>query len=328
MRDSAGMERAPGTGTPESDELHGGNWYVLAFGLPKPNLAVTLAPGLSLQPLEKPLSVFTLAAAGAAGFNEWAVLEPMAPGCTCEIESARDADTTPGYNTLNRAWLASALLVLRGYTKHFCVACSAYSWTLIATHEPGLSDRVRKALKTPATYKPKRELPRFKGRLLDFHVTHLIDNSPRTDPVSIDDLKWIHNHFNTFNRLAAESRSFRFALEAATDWRFATKPTSAIARLWSGIEAIFGISSELVYRISLLGASLLEARGPQRRQRFQAIKRLYGFRSKAIHGSKLSEGDMGLALNDSYCLLRDLLLLTIEKGHVLKQQDFDQAVFD
>ena len=36
---------------------------------------------------------------------------------------------------------------------------------------------------------------------------------------------------------------------------------------------------------------------------------------------------MGQTLNDSYHLLAALLLLSINKGHVLDQEDFDQAVF-
>ncbi len=67
--------------------------------------------------------MFDLAAAGAVGFRAWATLEPISPLCTCEIEAARDSDVVPGYDTLNRAWLASALLVLSlvlfttGYTR-------------------------------------------------------------------------------------------------------------------------------------------------------------------------------------------------------------------
>src|SRR5262245_43619859 len=102
-------------------EAHDGNWYVLIAGLPRPATARTLAPGVSLRPLENPISVFDLAAVGAVGFQGWAVLEPVAPTCRSEIESAKDAAILPGYDTLNRAWLASTLLVLRGFTQHLCV---------------------------------------------------------------------------------------------------------------------------------------------------------------------------------------------------------------
>src|ERR1700751_1643587 len=95
-------------------ETHQGNWYVLAFGLPVSVSPLTVASGLTVKALASPLSVFDLAAAGAVGFREWAVLEPLAAGCASEIESAADAAITPGYDALNRAWLVSALLKLRG----------------------------------------------------------------------------------------------------------------------------------------------------------------------------------------------------------------------
>lgn len=310
---------------------HEGNWYVLVAGLPRPEAPLALAPGLSLVPLESPLSAFDLAAAGAVGFREWAVLEPLSRGCTCEIETPKDSDVTPGYDTLNRAWLASALLVLRGFSKHLGVACSSYSWNLIAGHQQRTAhvfqEQARREGVDAAIYKPKRDLPPFKGTLLDFHARFLIDQAARTDPVSSEDVAWIFAHFGTFNRLASESEAFRLALEAAIDWRYAKEPRLAVGRIWSGIEAVFGISSELIYRISSLCASLLEERGQRRKARFQTVKRTYGLRSKAVHGEVLSQEQLVSAMNDSYSLLRDLLLLTIDRGHVLDADDFDDALF-
>ena len=60
-------------------------------------------------------------------------------------------------------------------------------------------------------------------------------------------------------------------------------------------------------------------------------KRIYssglGMRSKVVHGEQLTDDKVASALNDSYQLLADLLLLSINKGHVLDQKDFDEAVF-
>lgn len=318
--------REPGETNP-----HEGNWYVLVAGLPRPSKPLTLAPGLSLVPLELPLSVFDLAATGAVGFHEWAVLEPLSRTCTCEIETPRDSNITPGYDTLNRAWLASALLVLRGFSKHLGVACSSYSWNLIAGHQQRTAhvfqEQVKREGVDAAIYRSKRDLPPFKGNLLDFHTRILIDQDARADPVSSEDEAWIFAHFGIFNLLASESEAFRLALEAAIDWRYAKEPRIAVGRIWSGIEAIFGVTSELVYRISSLCASLLEERGQERKARFQAVKRLYGLRSKAVHGEVLSEEQLVLVMNDSYRILRDLLILTITKGHVLGTDDFDGALF-
>lgn len=316
---------------PKATGLHDGNWYVLVTGLPRSDSPLTLGPGLTLVPLLEPLSVFDLAAAGAAGFREWAVLEPMSRACTCEIETAKDSDVAPGYDTLNRAWLTSALLVLRGFTRHLGVACSAYSWGLVAGHQKRTAHVFEGQLRgegvDAAIHNSKRALPAFKGGLLDFHARFLIDKDARTDSVSGDDATWISTHFGTVNRLASEGEAFRLALEAAIDWRYTKEPRVAIGRIWSGIEAVFGITSELVYRVSGLCASLLEERGEPRKARFQAVKKLYGLRSKAVHGEPLPQEQLVSAMNDSFRLLRELLLLTIERGHVLGTVDFDDALF-
>lgn len=312
-------------------DRHEGNWYVLIFGLAAPDSPLSLASGLTLSPLTSRLSVFDLASAGAAGFREWALLEPAANQCACEIESAKDSDVRPGYDTLNRAWLASSLLVLRGFSRHLAVACSSYSWSHIAGHQKRNSPVFREQLAAEgidaAVFNPKGALRRFKGGVLDFHVQLMVDQYARTDAPSIQDAEWIGANFDHFNRLASESDAFRLALEAAIDWRFSKNSRIAIGRIWSGIEAVFGVTSELVFRVSLLAASLLEARGSARLARFRAVKKLYGIRSKAVHGDVLSDQQLVLGVDESFQLLRELLLLSIERGHVLGEDDFDQAVF-
>lgn len=176
-------------------------------------------------------------------------------------------------------------------------------------------------------YDSKCKLPPFKGSLLDYHLQLLVPAECRKDQVTGLDALWIQEHFPAFNSLAAESESFRFALEAFVDCRFAKEARTAIARLWSGIEAMLGIDSELVYRISLVAASLLEARGDARKRRFEEIKKLYGLRSKAVHGDKLPEDKVSFALGGARDLLGELILWAISTGHELGPKDFDDAVF-
>lgn len=313
------------------EEGHEGNWNILIYGLQLEVSPLHLASGLTLKNLESRLTVSDLAAAGAAGFRQWAVLEPFAPACRCEIESALDAAVRPGYDTLNRAWLVSALLTLRGFGTHIGLACSTYSWNVIAGHQERTSHVFHKQLAEEgvdaAVHTSRRELPPFSGGLLDYHLRLMLDKDVRHAPITQQDASWIEKHFETFNSLAAESEQFRFALEAAVDWRYSKDPRAAIARIWSGIEAIFGITSELVFRISLLSSALLTPRGAERKQRFDTIKKLYGVRSKAVHGERLSADALSEAMNDSYRLLRDLLLFTVEKGQPLSDDDFDGAVF-
>lgn len=54
-------------------------------------------------------------------------------------------------------------------------------------------------------------------RLLDYHLGLLADESARCDKFNAEDADWVRVNFDPFNRLAADSDKFRFALEAAVD---------------------------------------------------------------------------------------------------------------
>lgn len=315
----------------DSQKPDASNWYVVIAGMPPPQGPVQLAAGVTLAPLGSHLSVFDLASAGSVGFRQWAILEGIAATCSCEMESAMDAAILPGYDTLNRAWLASALLVLRGFSSHIAPACCSYSWNTIAGYRaraaPSFKAQLTEEGVEAAVFSPKETLPPFRGQILDFHLEVLAHDARRSGAVTDDDASWIRSHFEIFNALAAQSESFRFALESAHDWRFSRDPRIAVARLWSGIEALFRVSSELVFRLSLLSSSLLEPRGEGRKRLFEHVKQLYDQRSKLVHGQSLSDDKTAFAMNGSFDLLRRLLLHQIEIGHPFGPEDFDNALF-
>ncbi|HEY2802242.1 MAG TPA: hypothetical protein VGI85_16765 [Chthoniobacterales bacterium] len=195
------------------------------------------------------------------------------------------------------------------------MACSGYSWNLIAGHQVRTSEDFQKQAQRDGidktVFQPEHSLPPFRGNLLDYHLSAFIDADCRSDSPNAADAEWVKIHFDTFNRLASENEPFNFALEAVMDWRFAKEPRSAVARLWGGIEALFGISSELVYRISLYAACLLAPRGEPRKRKFEEVKKLYGLRSKVVHGETLPEERILQAMSSSFQLLRDLLIVTV-----------------
>jgi len=313
-----------------SEEPQTGNWYVLVWNL-KVSTHVRVAPGLMLRPLGAPLEIWDLAAAGAAGFREWATLEPFARNIHCELETAKDAAILPGYDALNRAWLISCLLLLRGFGRSLPIAASAYSWQSVAGHQERTKHVFHEQLAEEgveqAVHSSRRDLPPFKGFLLDYHLRILTCRSTGNEEFIDADAEWICGHFDKFNELASSSERFRFALEASNDWRYCKDARTAISRLWSGIECLFGISSELVFRLSLMAASILHPRGHQRRECFHRVKKLYGIRSKAVHGDDISEERLAEGLDGSFCLLRDLLLAFIIRGSAYSEEDYEQAIF-
>jgi hypothetical protein len=164
--------------------------------------------------------------------------------------------------------------------------------------------------------------------LLDYHLRLLCVSRSQSGAPTKEDTNWVRAHFDVFNKLAAADDAFRFALEAALDWRFATDSKAAVARLWAGIEGLFGIKSELVFRLSMVAASLLEPRGPSRLRRFISIKKLYSARSKIVHGSNVKGEYVQNALDGSYALLRDLLLVVIDRGRTLSEKEQLEVLLD
>lgn len=286
--------------------------YVLIGGLPSIQTQVTLARGIVLRPINDPISVYDLAAIGLSGFREWSVLEPVVWSCNAEIVSESEQTEQRGYDTLNRAWLMSALLVMRGYERCFPLACNSYSWSIVAGHQN----------------RGGGALPQFHGRLLDFHLQYMTTGNSKPSTIEQFDIDWIAKFYAVTNRLAHENRAFRFALESAYDWRFAKEPRSAVARLWSGIEAVINVDAELTFRLSLSVACLLKERGQKRRIAFKSIKELYGLRSRIVHGSEVKEDQLVRAVRDSFLVLRDLLVLSIERGSAISRADIDTAIFD
>lgn len=171
-------------------------------------------------------------------------------------------------------------------------------------------------------YNPRDSLPRFKGGLLDYHLRLLIPRECKETLFDNTEAEWFVGNLEKFNGMAAEDERFRFALEAAVDWRYAKDARSGISRLWAGIESVFGINSELVYRISLLASTIVAPRGKGRVDEFRRIKSLYGIRSKAVHGEPLTNDKLRTGLYESFDLLRLLLLDAVERGSVRTEEDY------
>ncbi len=306
--------------------MHEGNWYILCWNLHITKDSVVLAPGLILRRLHEPLSVFDLAGLGAVGFREWAMLEPFLPLATTEIVSARDSDVTPGFDTLNRAWLALVLLTLRGYTKHLPLAGCSQSWETAKRIRQAVSDGLLAdtGIKENHENSPEKRRPHY--QILDFHRKLVLNENCKDSEISDDDIDWVYANYDKFNRLCAESERFYFSLKAAVDWRFSEDLRTAISRIWAGIESILELKSETVYRLSTITASLLKPRGDERIDFYKKTKKLYDVRSKAVHGGRISDEKLHRALDDSFDILSSILMLCIERGSALGNEDFERAL--
>ena len=75
-------------------------------------------------------------------------------------------------------------------------------------------------------------------------------------------------------------------------------------------------------RLSLLAATVLVPRGKERLTAFREVKKLYGIRSKAVHGEPLPAELLASGVQGSFQLLRMLLLDAVSRGAPRTEEDF------
>ncbi|MEP4545481.1 MAG: hypothetical protein ABJ000_04820 [Saccharospirillum sp.] len=102
-----------------------------------------------------------------------------------------------------------------------------------------------------------------------------------------EDEIWIKSNYQKAKKLT-NNNVFQDAVHSMETYRFHSLPKARLAIIWSGIEGLFGIQQELVFRLSLYIAHFLEPEDKEKRkQLFNSVKQLYKHRSSAVHGSKI-----------------------------------------
>jgi len=130
--------------------------------------------------------------------------------------------------------------------------------------------------------------------------------------VSVDALDWVNAQLKSWINLL-ERPAFRLAVDAMTTHHHHANLRMSAAALWSGFEALFGINSELRFRLALLAAAYLEDRGPERVSLYRRIKKLYDYRSKAVHGGATTDEMLVDHIIEVRCLLSRLLCRMTEQ---------------
>ncbi len=148
----------------------------------------------------------------------------------------------------------------------------------------------------------------------------------KSSSISKADLVWVSDHLVTFAHML-ETPSFRLAVECLTTHHHQASDRMMAAMLWSGIESLFSIQAELSFRISASIASLLEPPGESRRDLYVRGKKLYGVRSKAVHGAKLSRQQLHEHIVEVRHLLSRLLCRMVENGNIFSEQEIENALF-
>ncbi|HKZ12040.1 MAG TPA: hypothetical protein VJL61_15240 [Rhodanobacteraceae bacterium] len=146
----------------------------------------------------------------------------------------------------------------------------------------------------------------------------------RREPVEIDenDCLWLEKHFQQARTLL-DKEAFSSSMHCLASYHWHPHPRPRLSLLWSGIEGLFRIESELTFRLSLAAAKFLEPNDRDAaREIFRNIKRLYKSRSQAVHGGEL-KGDASVVVSESAKILQLLLRRCIETQQL---PDVDELV--
>lgn len=157
------------------------------------------------------------------------------------------------------------------------------------------------------------ELAHFteKSRLsvIDYRRLTILQDDART--INEAEGMWLEAHFEKAQTLLSQ-HGFQNAVHCLATYHWHSLPRAQLALLWAGIEGLFGVDSEIVFRVSLYTAKFLAPDdGAIQRQIFTDVKRLYSVRSKAVHGGRLKD-DPSNSVSESVELLRQLIVTCIE----------------
>ena len=147
----------------------------------------------------------------------------------------------------------------------------------------------------------------------NYHLRGLSLGEPHF--MTFDEATWIESNIARARSLL-DIPAFQSAVHCLATYRWHSLPRVQLAILWAGIEGLFEVQSEIVFRLSLYTARFLEPDDETRRlQVFADVKHLYKKRSVAVHGSRV-KGDLKAAVTDSSELLLRLLRRCVVNGEL------------
>ncbi len=152
------------------------------------------------------------------------------------------------------------------------------------------------------------------GSTLNITNYHLCDLSGQVHKINEIEAQWLEKYVPTGRKLLEEPR-FQNAIHCLCSFRWHPHPRVQLAILWSGIEGIFNIDSELVFRLSIYISRYLSPENNDEKIRlFSLVKQLYKQRSRAVHGSEMKNEENKKAVEETAFLLRNLVKQIVMQG--------------
>jgi hypothetical protein len=92
------------------------------------------------------------------------------------------------------------------------------------------------------------------------------------------EITWVEKNFGKARSLL-QNDYFRNAVHCLASYRWHSMPRARLAIIWSGIEGLFGVDSEIVFRVSIYAAKFLEPEDRVKQiEMFEKVKELYKLR--------------------------------------------------
>lgn len=123
--------------------------------------------------------------------------------------------------------------------------------------------------------------------------------------ISEEDQKWLMKNYKTAYKLL-DLDPFQTAVHAMACYKWHSVPRVQLAIIWSGIESLFNVNTELSFRISLYIANFLGEDKTQKDEIFNQVKKMYTLRSCAVHGNK-TKSNLENAVYESANLLNKII---------------------
>lgn len=258
-------------------------------------------PGVAtLRKVEHPPGEIELARALKRKHLMSAVARHM-PRVTHELAVRRDV-AEEQQKLVSLGWLLVSAIRCRTLADLLVPAVSSVSWDAIAAMEDGGCD-VSLVEDVPAA----RQL----GEVV---------------LISPESLDWVRDHIESWARLV-RNPAFNLAVDSLTTHHQQANLRMSAAALWSGFEALFGVSMELRFRLAAMAAAYIEERGEGRLTLYRRIKSLYDLRSKAVHGADLSDAKLAEHVVEVRALLSRIVCLAVEAGTVPTIDELETRLF-
>lgn len=157
------------------------------------------------------------------------------------------------------------------------------------------------------------------------HVTNYELRALLSPPyiISEEDEEWLTKYYGAAYTLL-EIDSYQTAVHTMASYRWHSVPRVQLAVIWSGIESLFNVNTEVSFRISLYIANFLAKSETQAKQLFKQVRKMYSLRSTAVHGNKTKE-NLEDAVVESADLLHRILKHCAETSSI---PNVDDLVFN